>query len=96
MPIGPIGVGSEVTNPTQILASQTFLIPHIAKDEVTKDGPGKRTPIQPILRLGYYNNTVTSPITWYMNNEGVAQAQTKHPLVSSFYPHLIRHRLVEV
>lgn len=86
LPIGPIGVGSEVTNPTQIAAANTFLIPHIAKDEVTKDGPGKRTPIQPKIRLGYYNSTVTSPITWYLDDEGTPKAQPKHPLVSSFYP----------
>lgn len=88
LPIGPIGKGEGATGPLDI-AAETFLIPHIAKDEVTNNGPGKRTPIQPKLRLGYYNpglGLVNSSIGWYIDNAGTPVPQTKHPLISSYYP----------
>ena len=90
LPIAPIGKGTGATGGGPLdIAAETFLIPHIAKDEVTNDGPGKRTPIQPKLRLGYYNpgtGLVNSSVTWYLDNSGGAEAQTKHPLISSYYP----------
>jgi len=88
LPIGPIGVGATADGFLQNKA-EIFLIPHIAKDEVTNDGPGRRTPIQPKLRLGYYtkeNGLVNSSVTWYLDNNGTPEPQTKHPLISSFYP----------
>lgn len=88
LPIGPIGVGATASSFLQNKAD-IFLIPHIAKDEVTNDGPGKRTPIQPKLRIGYYtkeNGLVNSSVTWYLDDNGTPRPHTKHPLISSFYP----------
>jgi len=88
LPIAPIGVGATASFFLQNKAD-IFLIPHIAKDEVTNDGPGKRTPIQPKLRIGYYtkeNGLVNSSVTWYLDNNGTPEPQNRHPLISSFYP----------
>jgi hypothetical protein len=88
LPIGPIGAASGASDFLQNKAN-IFLIPHIAKDEVTNDGPGRRTPIQPKLRIGYYtkeNGLVNSSVTWYLDDNGTPRPQDKHPLISSFYP----------
>jgi hypothetical protein len=96
MPIAPIGYGTGATA-GQVTKANTFLIPHIAKDTPSNDGPGKREPIQPKLRLAWYNQLVgiTGPnspqasTTWYLQNDypgtgGIAQPQV--PLLSSYFP----------
>jgi hypothetical protein len=82
LPIGPIGYGATASN-DDIQKANKFLIPHIAKDEVTKDGPGKRTPIQPKLRLGFYNGMTGAPKSWYFVTTSPV---TEYPLMSSYYP----------
>jgi hypothetical protein len=69
-----------------IANSDTFLIPHFAKDTETE-----RQPIQVKPRLVFYNGLVNNPagITWYMTDDfGVATAQSQYPLISQFdsYP----------
>ena len=83
LPIAPIGYGATASAP-DVLAAEKWLIPHLAKDEVTQDGPGKRTPIQPKLRLGYYNGLTGATKDWYFVN---SQPLTQYPLMSSYYPH---------
>jgi len=66
--------------------SNTFLIPHFAKDTETQ-----RQPIQVKPRLVFYNGLVANPtgITWYLTDDsGISTAQTQYPLVSQFdsYP----------
>ena len=68
-------------------AGYAFLIPHLAKDTDTK-----REPIQPKLRLAYYNGLQPAPITWYINSvwnpvSGIGSspvARTTYPLMSQF------------
>ena len=80
-PLYPIG-GVEPSDP-----GYAFLIPHMAKDTDTQ-----RQPIQPKLRLVYYNGLVPAPVTWYMNQiwnpiSGVGSNPTafnSYPLVSQF------------
>jgi hypothetical protein len=94
LPLGPIGYGAGASQP-DVEAAETFLIPHVAKDQVQNDGPGRREPIQPKLRLAWYNGLVgdSGPgsnvsKTWYLTNDsGTATAQTKVPLMSAYYPH---------
>ena len=94
LPLGPIGYGAGASA-QDVEDAETFLVPHIAKDTVSNDGPGKREPIQPKLRLAWYNGLVgeSGPgsnvsKTWYLqNDQGTAVAQTKIPLMSSYYPH---------
>jgi len=72
VPLAPIG------------NSNSFLVPHFAKDTETQ-----RQPIQVKPRLVFYNGLVSAPTTWYMADEfGVASPETQYPLVSSFdsYP----------
>jgi len=83
LPIGPIGYGPTAAS-GDVVAAEKFLIPHVAKDEVTKDGPGRRTPIQPKLRLGYYYGLTGAPKPWYYTN---TIPQTTYPLMSSYWPH---------
>lgn len=90
--IAPLGYTSTATF-EQITKANTFLIPHIAKDTVSEGNPGQRLPMQPKLRLAFYNglcgatgkNTNTS-ITWYLDNVGTPVAQNQYPLVSNSYP----------
>ena len=94
LPLGPIGYGAGASV-SDVEDAETFLVPHIAKDTVSNDGPGKREPIQPKLRLAWYNGLVGSggpgtnvSKTWYLSDDSnTAQAQTKIPLVSEYYPH---------
>ncbi|MFZ9876125.1 MAG: hypothetical protein ACO3EY_03600 [Candidatus Nanopelagicales bacterium] len=94
LPLGPIGYGAGALS-NDVQAAETFLIPHIAKDTPSNDGPGKREPIQPKLRLAWYNQLcgATGPDSvvsknWYLKDDsGTAQVQDKVPLMSSFYPH---------
>ena len=84
-PLYPIGG----TNPTD--AAYAFLIPHLAKDTDTE-----RQPIQPKLRLVYYNGLQPAPLTWYINQNWNSSSQTgsspqphtTYPLMSQFstYP----------
>lgn len=98
MPIAPIGYsGPADPGNANYIAAQKFLIPHIAKDTVSNDGPGKREPIQPKLRLAWYNGLcgVTGPgsttsTTWYLattllGDPGDYAAQGKIPLMSAYY-----------
>ncbi len=94
LPLGPIGYGGGASS-LDVEDAETFLIPHIAKDVVSNDGPGRREPIQPKLRLAWYNGLVgeSGPgsnvsKTWYLQNDSsAAVGQTKVPLMSSYYPH---------
>jgi hypothetical protein len=80
-PLYPIGG----TDPSD--AAYAFLIPHLAKDTDTE-----RQPIQPKLRLLYYNGLQPSPITWYINSNWNPVSQTgsvpvsknSYPLMSQF------------
>lgn len=96
MPIAPIGYGTGATA-GQITKANTFLIPHLAKDTATSDGPGKREPIQPKLRLAWYNglcgitgpNSPQASTSWYLQQDfpatgGIAQSQI--PLLSAYLP----------
>lgn len=96
MPIAPIGYGTGATA-GQIEKANTFLIPHLAKDTSTNDGPGKREPIQPKLRLAWYNglcgitgpNSSQASTSWYLqlSPTGVeGAAQPKIPLLSAYFP----------
>ena len=96
LPISPIGYGTGATA-GQIEKANTFLIPHLAKDTSTNDGPGKREPIQPKLRLAWYNGLVgiTGPASpqastsWYLQQNATGAtgiAQTQIPLLSAYYP----------
>ena len=82
IPLAPIGYGATASDPDK-LAAEKWLIPHLAKDEVTKDGPGKRTPIQPKLRLGYYNGLTGATKDWYFVN---SDPLSQYPLMSSYWP----------
>jgi hypothetical protein len=92
LPIAPLGYSATATE-DQILKANTFLIPHIAKDTVQNDRPGQRLPMQPKLRLAFYNglcgatgvNTNTS-VTWYLDNAGTPEPQNSYPLMSNSYP----------
>lgn len=72
VPLAPIG------------NSNTFLIPHFAKDT-----EAERQPIEVRPRLVFYNGLVQAPLTWYMKNDfNVSTSQTSYPLISQFdsYP----------
>ena len=92
LPIAPLGYSSTATF-EQITQANTFLIPHIAKDTVANDNPGQRLPMQPKLRLAFYNglcgatgkNTNTS-VNWYLDNSGTPVSQNRYPLMSNSYP----------
>ena len=87
-PIAPIGFKEGD------LAGSRFLIPHIAKDSGSTDDTtgtnvitGKREPIQPKLRLVFYNGIIPAPLTWYMATSITgtgSQAQTTYPLMSQY------------
>lgn len=86
-PISPIGFKTGDVEATR------FLIPHMAKDTGSTNDEtginvitGKREPIQPKLRLVFYNGLQDpAPKEWYMSNDtGVAQLQTKYPLLSQY------------
>jgi hypothetical protein len=93
LPLAPIGYGAGASS-QDVLAAETFLIPHIAKNTPVNDGPTKREPIQPKLRLAWYNQLcgASGPGTnvsksWYLQDDtGAAIEQTKVPLMSSYYP----------
>ena len=70
-----------------------FLIPHMAKDtggNAANDGTvsvGKREPIQPKLRLVFYNGLKTAPITWYMADDlagNAAPPLSQYPMMSQY------------
>jgi hypothetical protein len=96
MPIAPIGYSATATV-DQIQKANKFLIPHIAKDTASNDGPGKREPIQPKLRLTWYNGKcgVSGPGTysstsWFLASTleagpGDYMEVPYIPLVSSYY-----------
>jgi hypothetical protein len=93
LPLAPIGYGPGASE-ADVLAAETFLIPHIAKNTPVNDGPTKREPLQPKLRLAWYNQLcgVTGPgstvsKSWYLQDDtGAAQIQTQVPLMSAYYP----------
>ena len=80
------GAGSENS-------AAAFLIPHMAKDtggNAANDGTvsvGKREPIQPKLRLVFYNGLKTAPITWYMADDlagNAAPPLNQYPMMSQY------------
>ena len=94
MPIGPIGYGTGATA-AQITAANTFLIPHLAKDQVTENAPGKRTPMQPKLRIAWFNGLVgvggtgSASTPWYLCNADNCSGYVpinQIPLLSPYYP----------
>lgn len=80
-PIYPIGgaIPGAVGNPG--LAAK-FLIPWLSKADFTAI---QNNPIQPKLRLVFYNGKVDAPLTWYLEDDTpAAQAQTVYPFVSQY------------
>ena len=85
-PLAPIGFKEGDTQ------APKFVIPHIAKDtgasqDAATGSPivGKREPVQPKLRLVFYNGIRQAPLTWYSRDySGGAQAQTTYPLMSQY------------
>ena len=87
-PIAPIGFKEGD------VAGSQFLIPHIAKDTGGSEDSvgtsvisGKREPIQPKLRLVFYDGLVTAPVVWWMaetDDNSVRSQKTVYPLMSSF------------
>lgn len=78
LPLYPIGG----VDPTDV--EYGFLIPHIAKDTNTE-----RQPIQPKLRLGYYNGLQPAPLDtglswWIFTGSGLPIPKTNYPLMSQF------------
>jgi hypothetical protein len=95
--IGPIGYGGTGgTGSADYIASQKFLVPHIAKDTAKEGNTGERQPIQPKLRLAFWNDMcgVTGPNSpnsvkpWFLKDDsGNPQQINQVPLMSSYYPH---------
>jgi len=83
LPLAPIGYGAGASA-ADITAAEKFLVPHLAKDETTKDGPGRRTPIQPKLRLGFYYGLTGAPKDWYFVD---TTPLNTYPLMSAYWPH---------
>lgn len=88
-PITPIGYKEGDTD------SPLFLVPHMAKDTGSSDDStgtnvitGKREPMQPKLRLVFYNGMVDAPRDWYMwkgaDGTGAKLQSTTYPLMSSY------------
>jgi hypothetical protein len=88
-PVAPIGFKDGD------LQGSRFLIPHIAKDVGSTDDTagttvitGKREPIQPKLRLVFYNGLIAAPLTWYARKQnggaGAYETLNTYPLMSSF------------
>lgn len=76
-----------IAQATGTTAGAQFLIPHLAKDNAPDSNVGKREPIQPKLRLLFYNGLQTAPVTWYLNEAAggaTGATQTSYPLVSNF------------
>jgi hypothetical protein len=94
LPLAPIGYGAGASS-LDVTAAETFLIPHVAKNTPVNDGPTKREPLQPKLRLAWYNQlcgsggpTTTISKSWYLRDDaGVAREQDQVPLMSAYYPH---------
>ena len=89
-PLGPIGSALGVTTQNAAYAAK-WLIPHIAK--ITSVNTGNTTankvePIQPKLRMVFWNGTPAIPTgspAWYLKNDGGASmSQLTIPLVSDF------------
>ena len=89
-PIAPIGFKDGD------VPGSRFVIPHIAKDVGSTDDTagttvitGKREPIQPKLRLVFYNGLIVAPLTWYARKQngghpGAYETLTTYPLMSSY------------
>ena len=88
-PVAPIGFKDGD------LQGSRFLVPHIAKDVGSTDDTagttvitGKREPIQPKLRLVFYNGLIAAPLTWYARKQnggtGAYETLTSYPLMSSY------------
>ena len=83
LPIGNANPNADpATDPYEYYASE-FLIPHLAKDTNTE-----RSPIQPKLRLVYYNGMILVPDAtqnWkLLNDANAGVTQTRYPLVSQY------------
>ena len=95
-PVDSIGwIGNSATGSVSANDAGKFIIPHIAKDSQTNDPaqPGKREPIQPKLRLVFYNGLQPAPATWYMSMTPYDPASystvskaafTSYPLMSQY------------
>ena len=80
-PIFPIGGAVPGATGSRGLAAK-FLIPWLSKADFTAV---QNNPIQPKLRLVFYNGIVAAPVTWYLQDDfGTAQAQTTYPLMSEY------------
>ena len=80
-PIYPIGgaVPGAVGNPG---LAATFLIPWLSKADFTAI---QNNPIQPKLRLVFYNGKVSAPLTWYLEDDFLAPiAQATYPFMSEY------------
>ena len=88
-PVAPIGFKDGD------LQGSRFVVPHIAKDVGSTDDTagttvitGKREPIQPKLRLVFYNGIIQAPLTWYARKQnggtGAYETLTSYPLMSSY------------
>jgi len=84
------GIGY-ITGSASETEAANFLIPHIAKDtggngeSVGNVSVGKREPIQPKLRLVFWNGMRSAPITWYAQTDTVTPATMfDYPLMSQY------------
>ena len=86
-PIAPIGFKDGDIDGSR------FLVPHIAKDTGSQQDAGstvisgKREPVQPKLRLVFYNGLVSAPLVWYMATTaggGGGTAKFQYPLMSQY------------
>lgn len=86
-PLDGIGYISGSSSETQ---AASFLIPHIAKDtggngeSIGSVSVGKREPIQPKLRLVFWNGMRTAPITWYAQSDTTQVTMSTYPLMSQY------------
>jgi hypothetical protein len=83
------GIGYIAGSSSEIQAA-SFLIPHMAKDtggngeSVGSVSVGKREPIQPKLRLVFWNGMRTAPITWYAQSDSAQVTMSDYPLMSQY------------
>ena len=83
LPIGNANPNADPATDPYVYYASEFLIPHLAKDTNTE-----RSPIQPKLRLVYYNGMIEVPDSsqnWkLLDNAGAGVTQTRYPLVSQY------------
>ena len=80
-PIYPIG-GAVPGLTGSAAAAANFLIPWLSKADFTAV---QNNPIQPKLRLVFYNGKQTAPLYWYLEDDfGYPTVQTVYPLMSEY------------